>query len=36
MRSAQAAWFQGEKPGLPESIPRLATWLAVLELVAAG
>jgi putative hydrolase of the HAD superfamily len=36
LRTAQAAWFRGELPGTPASIPCLKAWSAVLELVAAG
>ncbi len=36
LRSAQAAWFRGELADLPRWIPRLSSWRAVLDLVAAG
>lgn len=36
LRPAQAAWFRGELASLPPHIPRLSSWQAVLELVAAG
>lgn len=36
LRSAQAAWFGGERADLPAPIPRLSSWHALLELVAAG
>jgi len=36
LRAAQAAWFRGERGGLPPRIPRLLSWSAVLQLVTAG
>jgi putative hydrolase of the HAD superfamily len=36
LRAAQAAWFRSEPARLPPRIPRLSSWQAVLELVAAG
>jgi putative hydrolase of the HAD superfamily len=36
LRSAQATWFRSDPADLPTHIPRLSSWQAVLDLVAAG